>query len=276
MRTQGSNGCKGQTETVVECHRNATRSLRLNSPQGSALASAGMETPCLPFFRLGFFFESNQRHTEEPQISRAPPKAGDSGVLASAQASVPIKRTSAHPCQSHCLSSAKVALSLWQTLRISFNSVLTREHLHFCQASYAERCPSSSNQHFHEGDLTLPKDPTSRDHSKFKIQVYSVSATAVLVYDYFLTFNDEVTEPHGDDNMEINLTTSSRSTTHGRRRMFSVRRPSRVLWGILVNKRISVCAVFICRFPPLLTSHNPDHRLDQIPSNSFSGLVAYW
>jgi len=69
----------------------------------------------------------------------------------------------------------------------------------------------------------------------FKIQLYAISVTALIAYDYFLTFEDEVAELHENDDAERNLTISCRSITHGRRRTFSVRKPLQFLWSALTD-----------------------------------------
>ena len=63
-----------------------------------------------------------------------------------------------------------------------------------------------------------------------------------MIYDYFLTLNDEVTE--FCDDTEKNLIASHRSITHGRRRAFSVRNPSHFLWSVPAN-RFSVFVLFL-------------------------------
>ena len=63
------------------------------------------------------------------------------------------------------------------------------------------------------------------------MQLFQVSATALWVYDYFLTFEDEVTELYDDNDAERNLITSYRSVMHGKQREFSVRGPSDFFWS---------------------------------------------
>ena len=58
-----------------------------------------------------------------------------------------------------------------------------------------------------------------------KIQLYVVSVTALLVYDYFLTFNDEVTHFHGNWDAKKSLTSSYRFDTRGKRRALPVSKP---------------------------------------------------
>jgi len=68
--------------------------------------------------------------------------------------------------------------------------------------------------------------------------------TALWAYDYFLTLKDEVTELYDDGNAERNITTSYRSVTRGKRRAFSVRKPSGVFWNSLTNS-VSVFVLFL-------------------------------
>jgi hypothetical protein len=70
-----------------------------------------------------------------------------------------------------------------------------------------------------------------------------ISVTAVLLYDYCLTFNDEV-GGFLDGDVEMNLNTSCRSATHGRPRALWVRKPSHFLWNALAND-ISVLVLFL-------------------------------
>ena len=71
-----------------------------------------------------------------------------------------------------------------------------------------------------------------------------VSVTALWVYDYFLTLEDEVEGFHDHNDAERNLTTPSSSVTHGRRRVFSVRDPSHSLRNVLTNG-VSVFVLFL-------------------------------
>jgi hypothetical protein len=61
-----------------------------------------------------------------------------------------------------------------------------------------------------------------------------MSVTALWVYDYFLTVEDEVAEfpDDDDDDAERNLTTLYRSVTYGKRRALSVRKPSHFRSGV--------------------------------------------
>jgi len=68
--------------------------------------------------------------------------------------------------------------------------------------------------------------------------------TALLIYDYFITFEDEVAELHDNNDAEMNLTISYRSVTHGRRRIFSVRKPLHFLWSAPTND-VLVFALFM-------------------------------
>lgn len=77
----------------------------------------------------------------------------------------------------------------------------------------------------------------------FEIQFYTISATALLFYDYTLTFNDEVVEFHDDNDSKVS-TTSCSFVMDGRRTTSPVRKPSQILWNALTND-ISVFVLFL-------------------------------
>ena len=84
--------------------------------------------------------------------------------------------------------------------------------------------------------------------------------TALWIYDYLLTLEDEVTGFHDGNDAERNLTTAHRSVMHGRRRAYSVRNLPHFQWHSLTNG-ISVFSLFL--FVSALRYHHylPDHRL---------------
>jgi len=79
----------------------------------------------------------------------------------------------------------------------------------------------------------------------FETQRFEIGLTALLVYDYFLTLNDEVGGFHNDSDTEKNSTTSHRSFMHGSQRIFSVRKPLCSLRSALAND-ILVFVIFLC------------------------------
>ena len=82
-----------------------------------------------------------------------------------------------------------------------------------------------------------------------------VGLAALLIYDYFLTLEDEVAEFHNDSDTERNLTTPHRSVMHGRRRMFLVSKYSHSLWSVLTGD-ILVFVIFLFVSTPYYRHHN--------------------
>jgi len=64
-----------------------------------------------------------------------------------------------------------------------------------------------------------------------------------MAYDYLLTLKDEVAKLH-DGDAGLNLTTSHRSVTHGRRRTFPVRKYFHFSWSVPTDG-ISVFTLFL-------------------------------
>jgi len=71
-----------------------------------------------------------------------------------------------------------------------------------------------------------------------------MSATALWIYDYLLTFKDEVTDLSVTVTLNGILTTSYRSVMHGKRRACSVCEPSDFSWSAPTNG-VSVFVLFL-------------------------------
>lgn len=89
-----------------------------------------------------------------------------------------------------------------------------------------------------------------------------VCLVALVVYDYFLTLEDEVAEFH-DGNDIKNLTASPRFVMHGRRIMFPVRKFSCSSWSTL-NNDISVFVMFLFVSTPTHSQHHTSLTFVQI------------